>query len=730
MDNAALLEQQFLDRMQQHDLVDISTPHLILAQQQPQRLLNLFDSQLQSRQLDLWARRLQPQGEAYYSIGSSGHEAMAAVAEALNPTDPALLHYRDAAFQLQRARQVEGQNPVRDLCLSFVASSLDPISGGRHKVLGSKALNIPPQTSTIASHLPKAVGLAHGIALSRKLKQTSPYPSDAVVLCSFGDASLNHSTAQGALNTAAWITHQRLPLPLILVCEDNGLGISTPTPAGWIEASCRQRPGLYYLSCDGLDLLDVWLQMQRALERARGQRQPVLLHLRCSRLLGHAGSDNELGYLSREQIHRNLSRDPLLVSAAYLQRSGILSFTQLLERYRNTATAIEQQGDWAYRQPKLRGAEAIMQPLVPPPRASHPQPPHRPERYSEAQQLPQPLVRLLNWGLEEALQRYPQLVMMGEDIGPKGGVYQVTQGLHQRFGPQRLIDTLLDEQSILGLALGLSHHDLLPVPEIQFLAYLHNAEDQLRGEAATQSFFSQGQYANPMLIRIAGLGYQKGFGGHFHNDNALAVLRDIPGLIVACPSHGEDAVAMLREALDLVYRQRRLLVWLEPIALYRTRDLLEPGDERWCSRFSDIDPEARIELGQPGCRGEGTDLALVSYGNGHYLSCQAAEQLAQQGIACRVIDLRWLQPLPIDALIPLLQPCRHVLIVDECRRSGSVSEQLKCLLLEAESNLPEPHRLCAEDSFIVLGAGAADTLPSVESIIETAVRIVKKIPTD
>ena len=121
--------------------------------------------------------------------------------------------------------------------------------------------------------------------------------------------------------------------------------------------------------------------------------------------------------------------------------------------------------------------------------------------------------------------------MFGEDVALKGGVYGVTRGLQKKFGAARVFDSLLDEQSILGIALGAGVSGLLPIPEIQYLAYLHNAEDQLRGEAASLSFFSNGQYRNPMVVRIAGLAYQKGFGGHFHNDNAVGVLRDIPGLV-------------------------------------------------------------------------------------------------------------------------------------------------------------------------------------------------------
>ena len=126
---------------------------------------------------------------------------------------------------------------------------------------------------------------------------------------------------------------------------------------------------------------------------------------------------------------------------------------------------------------------------------------------------------------------------------------------------------------------------LLPIPEIQYLAYLHNAEDQLRGEAASLSFFSQGRYRNPMVVRVAGLAYQKGFGGHFHNDNAIGVLRDIPGLVIACPGHPADAAPMLRTCVAAAVADGTVSVFLEPIALYHTRDLHEAGDEGWMAPY-------------------------------------------------------------------------------------------------------------------------------------------------
>src|SRR4029078_11519991 len=175
---------------------------------------------------------------------------------------------------------------------------------------------------------------------------------------------------------------------------------------------------------------------------------------------------------------------------------------------------------------------------------------------------------------------YKQVVVFGEDVAQKGGVYNVTTGLLTKFGPKRIWNSLLDETSILGTDIGMAHNGFIPIPEIQFLAYVHNAEDQLRGEASTLSFFSEGRHTNGMVVRIAGLAYHKGFGGHFHNDDSLAVLRDLPGVIVAVPSRGDDAAKMLRTLTAAARIDGRTAAFVEPIALYHTRDLF-PGDGAW-----------------------------------------------------------------------------------------------------------------------------------------------------
>src|ERR1043165_2130073 len=280
--------------------------------------LALFDAQLGSRHLDLAARWLRSQGQGFYTIGSSGHEGNAAVAAALRPSDPALLHYRSGGFYLARAAQVDGCDPLRDVLVGLVAATAEPISGGRHKVFGRQDLNIIPQTSTIASHLPRAVGVAFSIARSEKLHIDSPWPADAVAVCSFGDASANHSPAVGAINTAVHASYQGLPLPLLLVCEDNGIGISTKTPKGWIAANFGDRAGLEYFEADGSDLPAAYATAKHAADWVRRHRKPAFLRLRTVRLMGHAGSDVEAAYRTSAEIAADFDRDPVLCTAKLL----------------------------------------------------------------------------------------------------------------------------------------------------------------------------------------------------------------------------------------------------------------------------------------------------------------------------------------------------------------------------------------------------------------------------
>ena len=667
----------------------------------------LWRAQVRSRLCDFAARELQSTGRSFYSIASAGHESNAAVALALRPTDPALLHYRSGGFYVARAAQA-GRDGVPDILHGVTAATAEPIAGGRHKVFGNHELAVIPQTSTIASHLPRAVGVAFAIERAKKLGVESPWPGDAVVVCTFGDASVNHATAQAGLNSAAHIAHQGLPLPLLYVCEDNGIGISVRSPRGWVESALRARPSLRYEHAPGDDP-ELVLQVARELAGwTRATRRPAVLHLRTVRYLSHAGADVEAAYRTPQEIRADWDADPILATGRWLAAGGRsgeeLADDYLAERERVRAVALE-----AAALPQLADAEEVMRPLAP--RTSH-----APAASDDAGE-PTTVALAVNAALAAELERDPRVLLFGEDVAVKGGVYGVTRGLQRRFGAGRVFDTLLDETSILGLALGAAVGGFVPVPEIQYLAYLHNAEDQLRGEAATLQFFSQGRYRNGMVVRVAGLGYQKGFGGHFHNDNAVGVLRDVPGLVVASPGRPDDAAAMLRTCVEAARVDGAVCVYLEPIALYHTRDLHEEGDGGWLAPAAGDAP-----LGAGRTYGDGGDLTLVSWANGLRMSLRVARELEARGVRARVLDLRWLAPLPVEDLLREARATGRVLVVDETRRTGGVSEGVVTALVDAGYD-GRIARVASKDSFIPLGDAANLVLLSEEEILEAALAL-------
>ncbi|SIR99231.1 thiamine pyrophosphate-dependent enzyme [Micromonospora avicenniae] len=828
--------------------------------------LDLFDAQVTSRQLDLAGRWLRSFGEGFYTIGSAGHEANALVAAVLQPTDPALLHYRSGAFYCVRAAQAaagpahtiasepdevapaqpagsvtgtlgavdpasrpsgvrhdpasDGYDvgvglfrapgdpadeqpadstrddaapavtdpagaadeassdtpavdaeweaaggaawPERpwaygeaagDVLRGMVASAREPIAGGRHKVFGHPDLAVVPTTSTIASHLPRAVGMglavewlrrletrrAGGVRLGDDSNVAPPWPPDSIVVCSFGDASINHASATAAFNTAGWYDHTGLRIPVLFVCEDNGLGISVRTPQGWVETTLRSKPGIRYFAADGGDPVQAYAVAAEAAAWVRRHRRPALLHLRTVRLMGHAGADAETAYRSPAEIAADLDLDPVAAMARLLVEAGVASGEELLGRYDHVGWQVRRIAEEVIGEPKLTAAADVVAPLAPrrparvaravaeaAARAGGPGAAARNETFGgKPPELAGPLTlaQSINAALTDGMLDHPEMAVFGEDVAAKGGVYGVTKGLRDRFGPARVFDTLLDETSVLGLGLGAGLAGMLPVPEIQYLAYLHNAEDQLRGEAATMQFFSQGAYRNPMVVRVAGLAYQEGFGGHFHNDNSVAVLRDVPGLVIAVPARPDDAAPMLRTCLASAAVDGSVCVFLEPIALYHTRDLYLDGDGEWLAGYAGPGDWAggHVPIGRARVYGVGSaeDLTIITFGNGVRLSLRAAAALADEGVGTRVVDLRWLAPLPVADIIREASVTGRVLVVDETRRSGGVGEGVIAALVDA-GYVGAARRVAGVDSFVPLGPAARQVLVSEEAITQGA----------
>ena len=696
----------------------------------------LFRSQLISRHLDLMARVLRVQQKVFYTIGSSGHEGNAMVARRTRHTDPAFLHYRSGGFMAERFRKLPGMDPIMDSALSFAASKEDPISGGRHKVWGSKPLWVLPQTSTIASHLPKALGTAIAVEQAKRIGHASPIPDDSIVICSFGDASSNHASAQTAFNTAQWTAYQKLPAPVLYVCEDNGIGISVKTPTGWVNNAFRHRDGLDYFYADGLDIAEGYGQVQAAVEHCRRTRRPTFLHLRTTRIMGHAGTDFEIEWRSFEELMAVEATDPLLRSAEIALQSGWMSKQAVLDLYEATRAKCFAAAEEADKRPKLETLEEVIAPLAPytpdavraeARRADYAE--RRLAVFGSEQKLPekQPprhLAIQINNALHDLFCKYPESLLFGEDVAQKGGVYTVTKGLQKAFKGARVFNTLLDETMILGLAQGFANLGMLPLPEIQYLAYFHNACDQIRGEACSLQFFSNGQYRNPMVMRVASLGYQRGFGGHFHNDNSITALRDIPGLLVGCPSRGDDAVTMLRSMMALAKVDGRVCAYLEPIALYMTKDLYEAGDGLWQTAYPE--PSEAMEIGAERVYfPENSDVVVFTFGNGVPMSLRAARQIEQTlNWKVRVVDLRWLQPLNADAIAKHAGECKRILVVDEGRRSAGVGEGVITAIVESGHGAKPLRRVVGADTYTPLAGAAFAVIPADADIVSAAIELV------
>ncbi len=706
------------------------------------KALELFEDMVLSRALDVAARELKKTGLSFYTISSAGHEANAVLGAQLRLTDPCFLHYRSGAFMMARARKLPGSTPLFDTLLSLCASKDDPTAQGRHKVWGSKPMWVPPQTSTIASHLPKAMGLAFALSLARHLKVESGLPRDTIVCCSFGDASANHATALSGINASRYAKKRGNPIPCLWVCEDNGIGISVDTPEDWVHETYAHQPELAYFEASG-EIDEIWDSARQAIETCRRTRGPVFLHLRTERLWGHAGTDIETTYRTLAEIERVETRDPLLRFARRLVETGAAAPATLAAIVVDVRARVAAAADEAARRPKLSTRAEVIAPLAPydeaqvRAEASKPADPVIRERIfggALPERATTPARRtmgaLINAALHDEFARRGELVAFGEDIGKKGGVYGVTQGLQSRFGPARCFDTLLDETSILGIAQGAGHIGLLPLPEIQYLAYVHNALDQLRGEACSLAFFSNGQFTNPMVLRLPGLAYQKGFGGHFHNDNSIGALRDIPGLVLAVPARGDDAVRLLRGCVALAKTCGRVVCFLEPIALYHERDLFENGDGAW---LCDYPPPhggdaSAILPGEVGVFGEDhRDLLIVSYANGLRLSLRAARKLEREyGIRARVLDLRWLNPLPFEALERHARECGKVLVADECRATGGgVADALVAYLAEGRV-ASAIGSVRAADTYVPLGPSAASVLVGEDEIVTAARKLAAR----
>ena len=694
---------------------------------------DLFDAQLTSRHLDLAARWLRSFNEGFHTGGSAGHEGSAAVAAALRTDDPALLHHRSAAFYCARAERHPGtagqdrsrrlEDAARDVLRGVVGSVRDPLTGGRDKILGHPGLHLIPAVSTSGGHLPRAVGLARALTGGGE----HPWPADAIVVATFGDGAADRPGGASALAAAARLDHAGQPVPLLLVCEDDTPG--GPRPDGLVAAALRGRPGLRYSFADGSDPAAVYDAATEAAEHVRRERRAAVLHLSAVRLLGSPG-DPDPG-------PDGLDRDPLIGAARLLVESGLYTPDEVIARYDEVGWQVRKAAEEVLGEPGLADIGEIVATLAPrrPLRVAHTVAEHAGQALGDGASArlrafggrlpedagPMTLAEIIGATLTDALAATPEMLVFGPAT-THGGRHGVTTGA-AGHGGDRVFDSPPDTTTILGLALGAGLAGLLPVPELDCLAALGDGTEQLRAEAATMAYLSSGAYRNPMVLRVPGLAGPFGVGGHLANDNTVTALRDVPGLVVAVPARASDAAPMLRACLAAARADGSVCVFLEPAALYQTRDLYQQGDSEWLAPYPPPGAWAddHVPIGRARIYGLGTaqDLTIVTYGNGVLMSLRVAARLAAEGYGSRVVDLRWLNPLPTADLVREATATGRVLIVDETRRSGGVGEGVLAALVDG-AFVGSARRVAAADAPVPLGPAAQHVLIGEDAITQGA----------
>lgn len=671
-------------------------------------LLALFEAQALSRWLDVAACRLAAAGIAPDLPTSAGHEANAALGMALRAGDPVFAHYRSRALVQARGLKAVGVDAVADAALALRGARDHAGSLGRYPLGVDPRLDVAMMGLGPADHLPRALGAAWSVGRQSQLparrRARLRWPDDAVVVAGFGDGSVNRASALAALNAVSWATDQGVPLPLLLVCEDNGIAGATRSQPGWVRSVLDGRAGLEYLPADGADPVGMLSAARWAVETVRLRREPVVLHVSCVRLGGHTGPEAE-PRLGAHAAATKPQDDPIIATAQALVLRGIADPTTVRQRWDVARARVSGAVREARRRPAPSQALEITGAVAAYRRAEVARGAGAVASLDDRKRTfggalpedegPLTLGDTINRALTDIGLARPGVVMLGPDIARVGGTYGVTAGLQRRLGASRVIDTLADDETVVGLTIGAGTSGLVPIAEPGPLGRFLLTEAQLRSQAAGSWFYTGGVYGAAAVIRVPGLtpapgatgapGGTDGWGGFAPDDLALGGLRDVPGLVVACLAHPSDAAGLLRSCVALAEDDGRTCVVIEPSALYHEQDLVNPGDGAWSATYQ---PPHRwadefADLGRASVWGDGDQLTIATYGNGVRMALRVASRLGQEGIGVRVVDLRWLSPLPVEDVVREASATGRLLVVDELRRTAGISAALVTGALEA-----------------------------------------------
>jgi len=667
-----------------------------------------------SRCLDDREIVLQKQGRVFFEISAAGHEILQlGLARAVRPgRDWFFPYYRDRALALAL-----GVTPV-EMLLQAVGSSADPASGGRQMPchFGSSELHIVTSSSPTTSQCLPAVGCAEA---TKYLRTHAPLPGcvfepEEVTIVTLGDGACSEGEFWESLNTAC--TER---LPIVFVVEDNGFAISVPaseqSPAPVTELASGWR-GLHVLDIDGTDYFEVRQATSYAVSDTRAGNGPWLVRAEVTRPYSHSAADTQSKYRTAEELATEAGHDPIRRLERALLEMGVLTETAL-EQLRTSAFALVADAATEALGGPRPDPSSVAEHLVELPHITE----GAPDR-DNGERLA--LGASIRRTLGELMEQDERIRVFGEDVADarasilervdgKGGVFGTTLGLQRRFGSDRSFNTPLAEANIVGRAIGQAIRGLRPAPEIQFFDYIWPAMEQIRSEAATIRWRSNGAFNCPIVIRVPIGGYLSG-GAIWHSQCGESIFTHIPGLLIAFPSQAADAVGLLRTAF----------LCEDPVLFFEHKHLLR--QHYAASPYPAA--EYLVPFGKARRARAGRDLTIVTYGATVQKSLEVAATLDEEGSSVEVIDLRTLAPWDREMVAESASRTGRVLVVHEDVLTSGFGAEVAAFVGEhCFYDLDAPvSRIGAKDTWIGYEPTLERaTLPQTTDIADAARKLVR-----
>jgi len=660
-----------------------------------------------SRYLDDREIALQKQSRVFFQISGAGHEALLlGLGRELRPGyDWFFPYYRDRALMLSL-----GVTP-EEILLQAVGSAADPASGGRQMSChwGHAPLHVVTQSSPTGSQCLPAVGCAEASRyISRRQLPGCVAHGDELTYVSLGEGATSEGEFWESLNSAC-----TLHLPVLFVVADNGFAISVPSvdqspaPIGELVRGFR---GLHVHSMDGRDYFEVRSRAVDIVAEVRAGVGPALIHATVTRPYSHSSQDTQSKYRSPEELSEEAAHDPLVLLERALVDGGVLSpdeVTAIKEEARLSVLAAARRALAAPRPDPASITDQVVDLPVVDPAAEDAD-----DGTGEVVALGEAIKRTLH----EQMAEDERIRVFGEDVADareavlanvegKGGVFGTTFGLQREFGLARCYNTPLAEANIVGRAVGQGIRGLRPVPEVQFFDYIWPAMHQIKSEAATIRWRSNGAFRCPMVLRVPIGGYVSG-GAIWHSQSGESIFTHVPGLTVVMPSRAADAVGLLRTALQA----EDPILFLEHKHLLRQPYTRDPYPSR----------AYQIPFGRGRISVEGDELTIVTWGALVEKSRQAAAALAaEDGSSVQVIDLRSLVPWDKELVATEVARTGRLLVAHEdVLTSGFGAEVAAWVGEHCFADLDAPvRRVAAADTHVAYEPTLAKAiLPQVEDI--------------